>query len=762
MPVSRRSLEPVPRSRSPSESRSNVKIVERSTPVDIRPRESERGSSFTRPSFGRRGDIETSSLYIPMVPPTLDQKELEREMAQYGPIESVRVIPGKYTAHSMAFVNFRSIEVAKRAFAALNGKLRFGSSHPLKIEFAQSSSSRRRDGPPPPVNGGSHASRTIDGPTHKQEPLPNSPAVIMKNFSQRLSGREISENLNKLLATKYARAKINLFDIGSLEECHAVVQGLREWEADAVVRDLANLEFFGSPLLVQLSNFEQAVTKRIPSKDAVDPQSATVHEIRSIHPHITYQLVEDQVAWKNRPQPVVVVGGLPTKDTADAIVRSVVGLTATPLAWTVGTISGDAVTASAYLLYPNGADAHQALDEIPRVCAPLTAQPGSFSSSLIRIQISGKDKIPQHELTRVFSRYGTIAEQLYTREKAESGDEQDVIYIRYHNIAHATRAVSAMNGETVGGYPDELHVTFFDPRTLGVHVPEQEHHADEDASDGEEEMEILEEFVVPQAAATAPDRSGPTTVSSQDASSAVKFEDTPAAPLRTEETDSTEMDWESNQHASKNVDNHEQVKGQEVVVKLDDSEEKEDVMDLDSAPTASDFAALPTFTTIMGLKSKLTNITIHPLAGSTAVFESYLPEAGGVLKLSQRFQMTPVTLGELAQKLRPEATNWVLALCTPYEVGDSITGALASKTSATAAAGRSMEQFMAIDRYFRDRMAAGMAVVHPRASVANQTNTSANAASVSIVPLSEETRAPFAEFVREDAQGMLMIFVAPL
>ncbi|KAJ3182975.1 hypothetical protein HDU87_007397 [Geranomyces variabilis] len=764
--VSRRSLEPGPGgSRSPVEARSNVKIVERSTPVDSfaqRPRESERGPPFSRAPYSRRGDVETPSLYLPMVPTTLDQQELEREMAPFGSIESVRVIPGKFTTHSMAFVNFRTIEAAKRAFTELNGKIRFGSPHPLKIEFAQSSSSARR---PPPVNGGSYTSRpgaSADGPAHKLEMLPDSPVVIMKNFSQRLSGLEISENLNKLLATKYARAKINLFDIGSLEECHAVVQGLREWEADAVVRDLANLEFFGSPLSVQLSTYAQAVTKRIPSKDIVEPRPAAISDIRFIQPHITYQLVEDQIAWNNRPQPVIVVGGLPTKDTADAIVRSVVGLTATPLAWTVGPISGDAVSASSYLLYPNGADARQALEEIPRVCAPLTAQPGSFSSSLIRIQTSSKDKIPQHELTRVFSRYGAIAEQLYTPENVGSSDERDVIYIRYENVAHATRAVSAMNGETVGGYPDDLLVTFFDPRALGVHVPGNEHHGDEEGSDGEEEMEILETFVVSQAA-PAPDGSGATTsVPNHATSPAVKFEGTPAAPLRTEPPDSTEMEWESSQSAGDGVGKQEHTGTQHGVMKLDDYEEKDEPMDVDSPPSPAkkESPAFPTFATIMGLKSKLTNITIHPLAGSTAIFESYLPEAGGVLKLSQRFQMTPVTLGELAQKLRPDASNWVLALCTPNEAADS-TPATPTTTGATGTM-RSMEQFMAIDRYFRDRMAAGMAVVQPRASLANKQSDNANPASVSIVPLSEETRAPFAEHVREDAQGMLMIFIAPV
>ncbi|KAJ3152650.1 hypothetical protein HDU89_001343 [Geranomyces variabilis] len=764
--VSRRSLEPVlGGSRSPIEARSNVKIVERSTPVDpfVQRREPERGPPFPRAPYSRRGDVETASLYLPMVPPTLDQQELDREMAPFGSIESVRVIPGKYTTHSMAFVNFRTVEAAKRAYAELNGKIRFGSPHPLKIEFAQSSSNARR--PPPPVNGGSYASRSAanaDGPAHKLEMLPNSPVVIMKNFSQRLSGLEISENLNKLLATKYARAKINLFDIGSLEECHAVVQGLREWEADAVVRDLANLEFFGSPLSVQLSTFAQAVTKRIPGKDVVEPRSGAISDIRYIHPHITYQLVEDQVAWNNRPQPVIVVGGLPTRDTADAIVRSVVGLTATPLAWTVGPISGDAVSASAYLLYPNGADARQALEEIPRVCAPLTAQPGSFSSSLIRIQTSGKNKIPQHELTRVFSRYGTIAEQLCTHENVGSADEQDVIYIRYESVAHATRAVSAMNGETVGGYPDDLVVTFFDPRALGVHVPGNEHHGDEEGSDGEEEMEILEEFMVPQAA-PAPDGSGATIpVPSHATSATVKFEDTPAAPLRTEPPDSTEMEWEHSQSAGDGLGKQELSGEEHAVMKLDDYDEMDDSMDVDvhPSPAKKESPAFPTFTTIMGLKSKLTNITIHPLAGSTAIFESYLPEAGGVLKLSQRFQMTPVTLGELAQKLRPEVSNWVLALCTPNEAAASMPPT--PTTTATAGTMRSMEQFMAIDRYFRDRMAAGMAVVQPRASVANTQSDNANPASVSIVPLSEETRAPFAEHVREDAQGMLMIFIAPL
>ncbi|KAI8912115.1 hypothetical protein DFJ77DRAFT_468989 [Powellomyces hirtus] len=819
-----------------SSSRSTVQIVERSSPVPTTygqpsrggPPHDSRAPVSRGPPFPRRGQNETASLYLPMVPSTLNQDELERVCAPFGAIETVRIIPGKYSQHSMAFVNYREVDAAKRAYSELSGKYLFGSPEPLKVEFAQSSGTRRRETPlsaPPTMgvstSGGTFSHRTLvlnnsrqssDGApatTKQPTPAPGSPAVVIKNFSHRLSGREIAENLHKLLAPKFSKSEINLFNVQSLEDCFAAVTGLAGWEADAIVRDLENLEFFGSPLTVAVSTYEQAVTKAPELPNAVTPRNVSTDALLDVIPEIAYKTLPDVAAWDAEPYPVIAVQNLQSNIKEQDVVAEVSDLPGGPAV--AATITTDeSSSTSAFLLYPTKVDARKAFMNGAIAFGgskPVPTMPATFTSTLIRIATAtsqSTDRIPPNELTRVFSRYGSIADQLHTQEQSSSvqdiqniqnGDRNgyrdmvDIAYIRYDTLDHAVRAVGAMNGEVVGGFRDELQVTFFDPRVLKP-VQRNGHHEDESEED-EDEMEILEEFVVPQSTAARQDPAQ----KAPDAAAAVK----PVEPSKIEEP-VTFNEPKVEEHVTLNepevekpvtfeevvkvgepmkvdtdlkVDPPQQSEGtdmegvetygvEEHVEEKDDrwpdhpyrhpSPKQEEAMQIDY-PVCDKSV---TFTTLMALKSKLTQISIQPLAGTTSLFDAYFPESlSQPLKLSQRFQTTPDSLRELAQKCQPSTTNWVLALCTPIDPASP------DHPTVAKAAPKSIEQFMAIDRYFRDRAAAGMAVIQSRAFLRGET-TDASPASVSIVPLSDATRAPFAQFVDVDAQGLLMVVISPM
>ncbi|KAI8815724.1 uncharacterized protein EV422DRAFT_346465 [Fimicolochytrium jonesii] len=768
---------------STSNRQTTIQIIERSSDQGGLPSlpSSRPGNSDSSRQGNRRGHVESSSLYLPMVPAHLQESELEQVFRPFGELESVRIIPGKYTQHSMAFVNFRDIEPARRAQQQFNGTIMFGSSEPVRVEYAQSGSRDRRqrdntrDMPPPSTsstqsqNGPApYTNRTLvlgQGRTSSvtvsparsapqqstaDKPDPKSPAVIFKNFSQRLSGREIEDNLAKLLASKNVshnnkQRRIALYNLTSLENCFAAVTGLSRWEADAVVRDFNGREFFGSPLEVSACTAAEAESREDKDLRPVFEKLELRELVEGAGAEKVVYRVVDERAFGKTGYAVVRVEKLPAaigkEDVVDAF--RLIG----PVLYAVLDTDNPS---SGHVVYVNKLHARRAVDELDGTTplfgatfstSGITVKLAEATSSTVRIRY--EEQIPHEELTRVFSRYGKIVRQAHTPDEASSA------LITYENTVGAQRAVGGMDGEIIGGFRHELEVQFYIP-SIEMRIAElnrdgeedMEIEADEENEDDEEE-EVLEEHVVVSVKPNL-DHQRPTIniisgyqVLEVDDVGAQDMElESPATPEATNPavypngghhaTTLTEEQQAAYGELLKHLKpdfaasaNEYQKSVTPVPVQVEEvTEAPQAAMDVDLMTDVTEpqdpFSKLAK----TGMKNKETTIRVHMLSGNPDLL-STLSVDTLALKISQRYKITDQAISDLEAKLVPGG-NWLVAVCV-HEYTDTAklsqpeTVEEKRQRQAKAAAAEA-EHFVFMEQYFRDRGSAGMAMLDATAA----------------------------------------------
>ncbi|TPX70841.1 hypothetical protein SpCBS45565_g01417 [Spizellomyces sp. 'palustris'] len=700
-----------------------VHIVEKSGSAPHRQFGSSRGGDDASKPMQRnfrekRPQHETASLYLPMVPPDLDRGELARVCEPFGPIESLRIIPGRYTQHSMAFVNFFSIESAKRALEDLTGKYLFGMRDPMKVEFAQSTGARRRDNAGQTTETSRFSTNPRDVASHEpsqKTESPDAPAVVIRNFSQRLSGREISENLHKVLGTKFSGKKdIALFNIASLENCYAVVTPLNQWEAENTVRDLDNMEFFGSPLSAQVSTIRDAM-----SGASNDLNTANIlvsmSEVHRIVPIVTYQPASEDILEKIT-YGVLHVTNLPPTITQNILTTEFGKIS--PVLFCELTIH-DGIGAEAFLGFSTKdaavstrAQMNNTELEVPGFDErPVHVEYAETHTSLIRIRTRGH--IPREELTRVFSRYGTIKNQLHVLDDLRSA------FIQYDTVESGQRAVGGMRGETVGGFQDELAVDYYDSRVEAANAGgyqgaglsseggqevkaangENWYEPGEDDDDGEV---IMEGHVIPvmnpseaPAVGMASEDEKPTTVNALEHTAHQPVggmamdmnygqQPTPVASHETSFGGNVPSPSKSQAPAfPAPLPNLPNQNGNTLPIQShDDSQAALQILN-GSEPTAMEITPTeslpPTYSPSafppashqirIALKTKQVTVDVHLLSGNPSLFSS-LPAPPDFIKLTQRFVIASSTIEEWEPMLTADkATQWSVgvALAAPGE-----------------------------------------------------------------------------------------------
>ncbi|KAI9096223.1 hypothetical protein DFS34DRAFT_159132 [Phlyctochytrium arcticum] len=672
----------------------SAQVVERGSPAFTRQQHDATDGQNTR--GGKRMLQESASLYLPMVPPALDRAELASAFEVFGPIQSLRIIPGKFTQHAMAFVNFQTVMSAKNAIEGLDGKLLFGMREPVRVEFAQSAGRNQL----PPSNHAAMQNANI-GNGHdamaKINVSPESPVVVVGNFSQRLSGREIIENLRKVLNAKFpTRKEILLFKLSSLEDCFAIITPLSQWEADAVQRDLDNLEFFGSPLSAKVSKYGVATAESEIHDDEVS-QEVSMQEVLRIVPIVKYHVTTATAATSKHRLAFCVQGA--TFDIDEDALKKKLAQYGDMAFCDVRT--EDSVH-SAYVAYfdsPLAVRAHQEMPSIDLLDSngqTHTLETGLAEIRTSFIRVETENEIPQEEIARVFSRYGKITRQVMTRQ----GTKAPQTYLEYETVESAHRAVEGMSDEMIGGFGDELAVCFIDPRLDRTFYEQTSSgaHVDEDEDDGEV---IMEGMVMPTKIALQ-------TISSTESLEDMPNEETSAEiggmamdietmeekPAVKSEIIETAMDTDAPASEAQvlaipdAVENTEKVNGDNQSGANETPLESVASNEPDPVPlptSANDMTAYspppgvpssripaPCYTGIISLKNREASLAFHLLSGSEQALALLPPASSGTaIKLTQRFKISPPTLQELERKLVPELTpQWAVGVAYAAD-GDS-------------------------------------------------------------------------------------------
>ncbi|KAJ3016212.1 hypothetical protein HKX48_004154 [Thoreauomyces humboldtii] len=687
----------------------------------------------------RRGHTETCSLYLPLVPSAVTEAELQTLCEPFGELENVRLIPGKLDPRtSMAFINYRELEAAKRAYNGLSGRHLFGQRDALKIEYAQSAPLARRTvehaGPPKFTNRSLVLNGGGNGPPVPVKPEPTSLAVIFKDFSHRLSGREIYDNLSDLLRQKLALGgpvngparEITLFHMSSLEDCYAAVTGLPKWSAEQVAKDFKGFEFFGSPLDCSIVTYQEAVNPpSLPNALKAEEMDMDAGTLRAIVPNVSYRASTNAAEWERQPYGAILVeGSLQDINTL---------LTGTPR---VVAQSLDGPT-RAFLVFETK-DAAQAV--MASNSSSLQISHATATPNIVRIRTT--DPIPREELTRVFSRYGPVTKQLHIRDAP-----RPEAFIVYDTPEQAARAVSGMNGELIGGFDEELKVVMWFPPVDGADLEgsddvrakiknegdqRQESESDED---DEDEMEIMEEFVVEARPVPAtPQKPKPTTIGQRDSDLVqVRVKSVEQALQQSgaaAEQDQASMDMDTAMDIDTTAEPTPVTTGQNSPARVEHSPAPD--MDISSPDEPSPMLP-PSTLAYIALKSKHAAVNVTYLSGNQQALTSALPLAPTPLKMVQRFKVTTASLSELSAKMPPADRRWAVAL---VEVAPNL----------------DTKNFQFISQYFRDRAAAGM-LVDP------------SGASVSLIPICPEATefmtkfAPAALEKEKKAHVMVLVII---